>query len=36
MTERACAPEPPWEAFSVTVSPVSFFHLAANAVLKSL
>ncbi len=31
MTERAWAPEPPWEARTVTVSPVLAFHSLAKA-----
>jgi len=33
ITERACLPDPPWEARMVTVSPVSAFQWAAKAAL---
>ncbi len=36
ITERACAPEPPCEAWIVTVSPVLAFQSSAKALLTSL
>ena len=36
MTARACAPEPPCEAWIVTVSPVLAFQSAAKAALIAL
>jgi len=35
MTLRLCLPEPACDCLMVTSSPLSFFHSAANAVLKS-